>query len=440
MRGAERSVKNTAKNISLIVLCAMMAVLCAVNWLMGMNVAGMPADSVMRRLHDRFLGGAVGYEVRSSGVAAADPAQMALTVDGKLCGVQYNMTDIDAGLTATRELWAQAVSGDSLTPADESELLTGLRAGSCAMLRYHGAIPLRAVAGWLGGSRKDGDTLQVETLVYAAGAQKLFVRAADGTLYASAAEVSQSALNKAQQDFRGLACTFAEDAYAVYPETLLFDNEVLTLPIMQEFAIDLFAAQSGTGLEDLLRAFGYTAYTDFYTEQEDRVRVFLDDTSTLRLSASGLVQYAAADGAGTIYAYEEGELEEDAMLDAQLDCARLILDAAQRAGDTDTHASLYAVERSGRQTTLVFLQLYGGVPVLGDSDFATFCFEGGALHTATIRLRRFEATGEKEAVMPARQAAAGASGALRSMMAAYREQNGRCVPARYYLNAANAAE
>ena len=170
------------------------------------------------------------------------------------------------------------------------------------------------------------------------------------------------------------------------------------------------------------------------------MRVFLDDTSTLRLSASGLVQYAAADGAGTIYAYEEGELEEDAMLDAQLDCARLILDAAQRAGDTDTHASLYAVERSGRQTTLVFLQLYGGVPVLGDSDFATFCFEGGALHTATIRLRRFEATGEKEAVMPARQAAAGASGALRSMMAAYREQNGRCVPARYYLNAANAAE
>ena len=128
------------------------------------------------------------------------------------------------------------------------------------------------------------------------------------------------------------------------------------------------------------------------------------------------------------------------MLDAQLDCARLILDAAQRAGDTDTHASLYAVERSSRQTTLVFLQLYGGVPVLGDSDFATFCFEGGALHTATIRLRRFEATGEKEAVMPARQAAAGASGALRSMMAAYREQNGRCVPARYYLNAANAAE
>ena len=69
-----------------------------------------------------------------------------------------------------------------------------------------------------------------------------------------------------------------------------------------------------------------------------------------------------------------------AALDAQLDCARLILDAAQRAGDTDTHASLYAVERSGEQTTLIFLQMYSGVPVLGDADFATFVFDGGASH------------------------------------------------------------
>ncbi len=434
MKGAERSVKNTAKNISLIVLCALMGILCAVNWLMGMNVAEMPADSMLRHLHDRFLGGAVGYEVRSSGVAAADPAQMALTVDGWLYGVQYNMTDIDAAVTATRSLWSQALSGSGLQAAEETELITGLQAGSCALLRYHGAIPLQTVAGWLGGDWKGSDRLQIETLVYAAGVQRLFVRAADGTLYVADAAVSQSALDEAQKGFRGLACSFAEDDYAVYPETLLFDNEVLSLPIMQESPIDLFAAQSGTGLEDLLHAFGYTAYTDFYTEQDNQVRVFLDDTSTLRMSASGLLQYAAADGAGTVHAYEESDLDEQAVLDAQMDCARLILDAAQRAGDTDTHASLYTVQQNGQQTTLVFLQMYSGVPVLGESDFATFCFEGSALRTATIRLRRFTATGEKQTVMPARQAAAGASGERRSMMTAYRAQENRFVPARYYLN------
>ena len=178
MRGAKRSAKNTAKNISLLVLCGLMGVLCAVNWLMGLNIAQMPADSALRRLHDRFVGGAVGYEIRSSGVSAADPAQMALTVDGKLYGVQYNLTDIDAGITATRSLWSQALTGEGLRQADESELCTALRSGSCALLRYHGAIPMQSIAGWLGGSWKDNARLQVETLVYAAGVQRLFVRMA----------------------------------------------------------------------------------------------------------------------------------------------------------------------------------------------------------------------------------------------------------------------
>ena len=226
MRGAKRSAKNTAKNISLLVLCGLMGVLCAVNWLMGLNIAQMPADSALRRLHDRFVGGAVGYEIRSSGVSAADPAQMALTVDGKLYGVQYNLTDIDAGITATRSLWSQALTGEGLRPADESELCTALRSGSCALLRYHGAIPMQSIAGWLGGSWKDNDRLQVETLVYAAGVQRLFVRMADGRLYAADAAVSQNALGEAQKNFRGLSCSFAGDAYAVYPETLLFDRDV----------------------------------------------------------------------------------------------------------------------------------------------------------------------------------------------------------------------
>ena len=47
MRGAKRSAKNTAKNISLLVLCGLMGVLCAVNWLMGLNIAQMPADSAL---------------------------------------------------------------------------------------------------------------------------------------------------------------------------------------------------------------------------------------------------------------------------------------------------------------------------------------------------------------------------------------------------------
>ena len=87
MTGRKRSVKNTAKNILLLVLVGLMLMLCAINWLLGMNVAQMPADHLLRRAHDHLFGGAVGYELRSLGVAAAEPAQIALTVDGQLTGV-----------------------------------------------------------------------------------------------------------------------------------------------------------------------------------------------------------------------------------------------------------------------------------------------------------------------------------------------------------------
>ena len=39
MRGAQRSVKNTAKNVSLIVLVVLLLSLCAANWLTGLNIA-----------------------------------------------------------------------------------------------------------------------------------------------------------------------------------------------------------------------------------------------------------------------------------------------------------------------------------------------------------------------------------------------------------------
>ncbi|MDO4269825.1 MAG: hypothetical protein Q4C72_02775 [Eubacteriales bacterium] len=431
MSGAGRSVKNTAKNVSLLVLVALLGLLCAANWLTGLNIAQMPGDSPLRQAHDRLFGGAVGYELRSSGVAAAEPAQLALSADGQLYGVQYNLTEIDAGLETVRGLWAEALSGGVLAEAAEDELNAALRAGDCAVLRYHGAIPLGVIANWMGGAWQS--ELAAETLVYAAGAEQLFVRTETGAVYAAPVKVSQGTLEAAQKSFRGLTCKFAGGAYAVFPETLLFDSETLSLPLLTAEAPALLDPQSGTGLETLLGAFKYTPYARPYSESGGQVRVYVDDVSTLRIGASGLIQYAAAGSDSTVRAYDEGEASGSAALDAQLDCARLILDAALRAAETDTHASLYAVQQDGDRTTLVFLQMYGGVPILGDSDFATFVFRDGALSSATIRLQRFRAGEIKRTVLPARQAAAGADGTKRDLMVAYRAEENRYVPGRFYL-------
>ena len=397
MRGAERSAGNTAKNIALIVLAVLMAVLCTANWLAGVSAASLGSDNPLRRVHDRLFGGAAGYEIRSSGVSAASPAQLALGASGELVGVQYSTTDVDASLGAVRSIWTQALSGDALMETDEQTLAGELGAERKVLLRYHGALPLSVVSGWMGGTLAD-DRIKVETLFYSADSGTLFVRTPDGALYLSHAEADRGAFDRALEDFHGTDCAFAGANTNVYPETLLFEGENLTLPVLKNEALDLFAAQSGTGLANLLGAFGFSAYTDFYSEQNDMVRVFVDDASTLRLAKTGLMQYATA-----------GEVTGSAALDAQIDCARVILDTVLRAGETDTHASLYAVNETEHRTTLVFLQLYSGVPVLGSTDFAAFEFEGGVLRAATVNLQRFAATGENRIVLPAKQAAASAS-------------------------------
>ena len=77
-------------------------------------------------------------------------------------------------------------------------------------------------------------------------------------------------LREVQKNFRGLSCGLREMAYAVYPETLLFDSEALSLPVLEAGADQsVVAAQSGTGLEDLFGAFGYMAYTDFTTSRTE---------------------------------------------------------------------------------------------------------------------------------------------------------------------------
>ena len=230
MRGAERSARNTAKNISLIVLVVLMAVLCAANWLAGVSAASLDSDTLLRRAHDRLFGGAAGYEIRSSGVSAASPAQLALGAEGKLVGVQYNVTDMDTSLAAVRAIWTQALSGGALEETDEQTLADALIAERTVLLRYHGAIPFSVVSGWMGGTLKN-DNISVETLFYSADSGELFVRTPEGTLYRSHVEADRGAFDRALEDFHGLDCTFAGAGGNVYPETLLFANENLTLPL-----------------------------------------------------------------------------------------------------------------------------------------------------------------------------------------------------------------
>lgn len=421
--------RNRAKNAVLAVLIVLLAALSAANWLIGLGQ--VPADSPFRELVERFSGGAFGYELRSSGIAAAEPSQIALSIDGQLYAVQYNPGELDAALAATQPVWAELLdTNDQPQTASDSELAEALQTGDCMLLRYDGAAPLGIIAGWVG-SRNNSNT-PVRSLIYAAGRAQLFLRAEDGSLFTVPAKADTGLLQQAQKDFHGTACSFAGAAYDVWPETLIFERETLSLSHLAEDPIDLFAAQSGVSLQTLLDAFSYTPYARSYSDQSGAARVFVSEGSTLRISREGTVQFTAL-GDSTVRAYEEGELEGASALDAQIDCARQVLDTAVRSVETGTQPSLCAVRVEEDGTTLTFLQTFGGVPVLGQSDFATLVFQGNALVSATVYLQRFLESGTSETVLPARQAAASADGRFRGLAVVYRQSGETYAPSRCFL-------
>ncbi len=423
--------KNIAKNTLLVVLVLLLGVLAAANWLFGLNFLQLPADNILRRLYDNLQGGAAGYEIRSSGIAAAEPAQIALRANGEFYGVQYSVAGTDAGLKAVRGIWTKVLTGGELEEASETELSSAIRDGGCAVLRYHGSVPLSVIAGWLGGGWDED--IEVCTLVYSDKRGRVFMRTRDGSLYASDAKAGKAVLNEAAELFRGAPCGFALMDYGVYPETLLFENESLALPVLSASPPDFFDTQKGADLETLIGAFGFAPYAKSYSEQGGQARVFVNGRSTLRVTSGGLVQYSSSGGDGNVKAYDEGETDHTEALAAQIDCARLALESTLRAAGTDTRFSLYGVGRENRHVTLVFMQTHGGVPVIDNEDFATFEFSGGSLVSAVIRLRRFKTENFEHTVMPSEQAAAGADGKAKEMIVAYKEQDSRYIPERYYF-------
>jgi len=430
----QRSLKNTMKNITLAALTLLLAVLCAANWLTGLSISQLPTDNYLRRLYDRFSGGAVGYELRSSGIAAAEPCQIALSSGGKLYVVQYSPSELDTAFATVQPVWKTLLSvTKTCRTASEEELCNALSAGDYLLLHYDGAVPLGSIANWLGGQWDSN--LPVHTLLYSDRRRQLFLRTKDGSLYTTSVKADEESLRRAQRDFHGVSCVFAGKAYAVWAETLLFERENLSLAQLTEEPLDLFAPQGGASLQTLLNAFFYTPYARSYPEQGGAVRVFVSEGSTLRISGEGLVQFTAS-GSSTVRAYEEEEPTGFSVLDAQIDCARQVLDTTVRAVETGTRPSLYSVQESNGRTTLVFLQTHSGVPILTQNDFATLVFQGNALLSATVYLTQFQETGTWETVLPAKQAAASAQPGQpnqQNLTVVYR-QKGECYrPERCFL-------
>lgn len=420
MTGKQRIIE-VLKSILVVLLLLFLALQFLTYWLMGTDAASFSSDSILRKVYTYFNRGALGYEVRVSGVSAVEPVQIALMTPDGGNGVQYNKADIGISIVTLQAVTSSAfLNAKTFTVLEEDVLLEKLTTDESIVLHYFHAAPLSAIASGLQAtSRSEMEAVSIMLFVQD---QLLVVRDKEGNLFVSNTKMDINAFEEVKKEFSGLLqCQIAGSDYLVIPETLLFDEESLKFPVIEAVAVDPLGADSDASLKMLLEAFSYTSRAG-YTEKNDSVYVFSDKFSTLRITNEGQVDFRASKEQSTIVAFEKGEVADSQVLTAQLSTTYAILETALHAVGSEAQPMFSRTSKDADGATrITFMQTYNGVPVMEQTEFASLVFYDNVLGAATVNLELLLASQDTSDVIvfPARPAAATAEQINQRMVIAY---------------------
>ncbi|MBS7224227.1 MAG: hypothetical protein KH050_02620 [Clostridiaceae bacterium] len=436
METREQKRKNRIKNAILLVLFIGLIVLTGVTWLSGLNLESIPEGTLLHRVYQRITYGVSGFELRTGSDAAAEPTRIAVSTADGLVGAQYQTASVSMLYTVLREPMGAAIDCAGAFAACTEEDFTQALAGEVLYFGYEGQLPLTLLSGWMGSGRSE--ELQKTDLLLLTGKGKLFIHGENGYQWAET-KGSPDAWAHLMQELSAGACSFAaqegEKFAQIRPDTLLFEQESESAERLTMRVPGFLEGQGGSDLTALLEAFSYDPYVRTYQEDQGKTRVFVENYSTLHVSADGEVSFHTSAMEGALEAYSAAEVEKEDVLRLQTDFAYRLLRQVQGSMSDTSKAMLFDVtEGESGVRVLSFLQTAGGIPVqVGETPFAWFEFREGRMIGAELHLRVFESAGEQSPLLPSRQAAAAAPAeGLRPMLAYTRAADGKFTAQRYY--------
>lgn len=433
--------KNTIKNVTLLVLTLLLAVLTIFGWMGELGLDSVPADSWLGRMYIGLsYGTAGGFTLRSGEIAAVQPVECAVWDGDSLQGAQYHELAVKSYLSVFAAPLTESIAkADPLQPGSADGFRQAL-SEPALYLRYDSALPLSLMVSWLGGETADAHDPQVETLLMTRQGV-LWLRTDTQQYWCANTRTDMTALAAPAAAFSGYDCVFAAQAGAPYlntgihPDTLLFSDS-LTLPVYTAAPIR-FDTDSPSSLQQLLQAFGYEPYVSDYDDAASGKRIFVEAQSTLRVGENGEVVFRANTVEGGLEAYLDGELGAEDPLLLQIDHARLLLEAVAQSYPSDASFVFDSVQSDAdsRTVQLTFRHALGGIPVVGSAGiFAVMEYQDNVLVSASLRLRTFAQSTQTVRLLASSQAASAAGEMPCALRVGYFvQEDGSCVPERYYL-------
>lgn len=428
---------NTTKNIILVLLTLLMAVLTVLIWVRSLSWEDIPVESGFGQFYIRMAyGSASVFGLRTEDVPAAYPTEIAVRVSGQMFGAQNDTTGVDALLEQFQDPISAALNDSvrDLKPGGEADYVQALEQ-DCIFIRYEHALPLELIFLWLGDGGTQIPAVSARSLLVSSSGQ-IWIRDEGNALFVYDSAVDSKGWSDRLGESIFGTCRFAgneSSSDGVAPDTLIFDDHRQAYPVV-EMAEPAYLDSNGVdNLQVVLEAFAYNTSVGNY--MDDMKRVFVNNNSTLRIGTKGDILFHATSMKGGMEAYQEGEITENDELPLRVNTAKAILEQIQRSYSTEADFFLRSVSRdavSGR-VQLHFQYQCNGVPVTGEvGRFAVIEFVENALVSAEIHARTFASTEQTRFLIPSEQLMAMADSSDESILLGYFFQEGLLYPHRYF--------
>ena len=310
----------------------------------------------------------------------------------------YDAAAVSAAMDEAAPLLAAALSSAGRPVTTGASAWRGALSGRSIFVDYAAAVPLAALAGWLGGACELDGSARWLALACEDGGTALYL--SDGSRVLRCGTDVRAAELAARTG--GFAPNGARFTFELDETGLLTDFGVLPAeaPVLETVRVKN-PFRSGLDPENLLSAFGMNRFVANSYPEADGARVYIDGSCSLRVGADGLVQFLQT-GTSVL---SVGDMTPAGVVAA----ARQLLTACTQplGGQAALRFSGLTESISGRSYAVYFDYVLDGVLICRpDGAAAEITVTDGVITAARIQFCEYEQAGYSETPLPPAQAAA----------------------------------
>lgn len=429
---------NIGKNILLVFLTLLMALLTVLIWVNSLSWEDIPVESGLGQLYIRMAyGSASVFGLRTEDVPAVYPIEIAVRADSHMLGAQNDTSSVDALHEQFQEQINLALNDkvSNLRLGEPSAYLEALRQ-DCIFFRYPNAIPLDLVFLWHSNTHINFTEIAAKSVLISEN-DEVWIRTENDELYFYKTDIDTKNWSEQLGDSIFQPCMFLlDEEKSLFPETLVFENRTQVYPCLEMSEPNYLDSNGVDSLQIVLEAFEYNTSVGNY--MDDSTRVFVNNNSTLRISPNGEILFHATSLEGGMEAYQESEVTEEGEMSLRVSAAKAMLEQVQKSYTTEGDFFLCSVLEDAvtKRVQLRFQYMCNGLPVVGEQgDCASVEFYENTMVSAKIHARTFTESVQLRHLIPTEQFIEMASEKDINVMIGYFWQDQMLYPCRYFESA-----